>query len=301
MYKRIANALEMCVLYVIFGHNQKDIAMGHSLLSGKRGILFGALDAQSIAWQVALQSHAEGGRFVLSNTPLALRMGAVQTLAETCNTRVIPADATSVEDLQELFRQATNDLRGPIDFILHSIGMSPNVRKNKPYGELSYDFFHKTLDISALSLHKILQVAEQSDSLAQGASVVALSYIAASRTFPYYSDMAEAKALLESIVRSYGYRLGKKQQVRVNAISQSPTKTTAGQGIKGFDVFFDYAQSVAPLGNATAQDCANYCVFLFSDLSQRISMQTLMCDGGFSSVGLSEALFDTLAQKAAKH
>ena len=264
--------------------------MEFSLLKGKRGLIFGALDERSIAWRVAEKCHAAGAQFVLSNAPVAFRLGKLQELAKACNSTCIAADATSITDLEKLCTQATDALGGTIDFVLHSIGMSPNVRKGRSYGDLNHDWFVKTLDISALSFHKILQTLEKKEALSAWGSVVALSYVAAQRTFPGYSDMAEAKAVLESIARSYGQRLGRLKQVRVNTISQSPTKTTAGSGIAGFDLFYKYAQALSPLGNATADECADYCLFLFSDMSRKITMQNLMHDGGFSSVGISEEL-----------
>lgn len=259
-----------------------------NLLAGKRGIIFGALDENSIAWKTALKAHAEGANFVLSNAPVALRMGEINKLAEACNTIVISADATSIEELEKLITQATEHLGGKLDFILHSIGMSPNVRKGKTYTDLNYEWFQKTLDISALSLHKVLQTCVKLDALNEWASVVALTYIAAQRAFPGYGDMADAKATLESIVRSFGYYYGNHKKVRVNSISQSPTKTTAGSGIKGFDSFFGFADKVSPLGNAPAEDCANYCVTLFSDYTKYVTMQNLFHDGGFSNMGVSE-------------
>jgi enoyl-[acyl-carrier protein] reductase I len=268
--------------------------MNHHLLQDKKGIIFGALDPNSIAWQSALKIKEEGGSFVLTNTPVALKIGSLQELAETCSAPIIPADATVVADLENLFAQSLDLLGGKIDFILHSIGMSPNVRKQRPYGDLQYEWFVKTLDISALSFHKILQTAEKLDAMNEWGSVVALSYIAAQRTFPDYSDMAEAKALLESIARSYGYRFAKSKKIRVNTISQSPTPTTAGQGVPGFDKFYTYAQHMSPLGNATAQDCANYITLLFSDYSRMVTMQNLMHDGGFSSTGITESLLARL-------
>lgn len=262
--------------------------MAYNLLQGKRGIIFGALDEKSIAWKVAQRAHEEGATLVLTNAPLAMRMGEIKKLAEQCQAQVIPADATSLEDLENLFTQAPEILGGKIDFVLHSIGMSPNIRKSKSYGELNYEWFQKTLDVSALSFHKVMHVAEKLDAMNEWGSIVALSYIAAQRVFPDYTDMAQAKAMLESIARSYGYRFAKLKKVRVNTISQSPTKTTAGTGIGGFDAFFDYADKMAPLGNASAEDCANYCVTLFSDLTRMVTMQNLLHDGGFSSVGISE-------------
>ncbi len=269
--------------------------MTYHLLKGKRGIIFGALDERSIAWQAACRIKEEGGSFTLSNTPIALRLGTLDRLSEACQAPIIPADATVVADLEQVFRESMQVLGGKIDFILHSIGSSPNVRKNKSYGELNYDWFLKTLDISALSFHKIMQTAEKLDAINEWGSIIALSYIAAQRTFPDYSDMAEAKAALESIARSYGYRFGKNKRVRVNTISQSPTPTTAGSGVPGFDKFLDYAQKMSPLGNASAADCANYSGFLFSDLSRMVTMQNLMHDGGFSSVGITEAMIGQLS------
>ncbi len=268
--------------------------MAYNLLKGKKGIIFGALDPNSIAWKVALRAKEEGAQFTLTNAPIALRMGTINELAEKCNAQVIGADATSVEDLENLFKKSMEALGGKIDFILHSIGMSPNVRKGKTYGDLNYDWLIKTLDISAISFHKVMQTAEKLDALTEGASILALSYIAAQRTFPDYSDMAEAKAMLESIARSYGHRLGKTKKVRVNTISQSPTRTTAGTGITGFDVFFDYANMMAPLGNASGEDCANYCITLFSDLTRMVTMQNLYHDGGFAFSGITEALIERL-------
>ncbi len=268
--------------------------MANDLLKGKKGIIFGALDDRSIAWKVAEKAKEEGAIFTLSNAPIALRMGAVKNLAAKCEAEFIAADATSIQELEEVFAKSKDLLGGKLDFILHSIGMSPNVRKNRSYGDLNYDWFLKTLDISALSFHKILQTAEKLDALNEWASVVALTYIAAQRTFPDYSDMAQAKAILESIARSYGYRLGRMKNVRVNTISQSPTKTTAGTGISGFDVFFDYADRMSPLGNATGEDCANYVVAMFSDLTRMVNMQNLLHDGGFSSCGISDELVEKL-------
>lgn len=266
--------------------------MAHNLLEGKRGIIFGALDSNSIAWKVAEKAHEAGAKFMLTNAPVALRMGAINELATKCNTEVIGADVTSVEDLQNLFEQSIQKLGGKLDFVLHSVGMSPNVRKNKPYTGLDYDFYHKTLDISAMSLHKVLQTAQQMDAISEWGSVVALSYIAAQRVFPDYNDMADAKALLESITRSYGYQYGKAKKIRINTISQSPTKTTAGTGVKGFDAFFNYADVMSPLGNASAESCADFCVVMFSDLTRMITMQNLFHDGGFSYTGVSKEVME---------
>lgn len=271
--------------------------MAYNLLKGKRGIIFGALDENSIAWKVALKAKEEGATFTLTNAPIALRMGEIKKLADTCNAEVIPADATSVEELDNLFTKSREVLGGKLDFVLHSIGMSPNVRKGRSYGDLNYEFFLKSLDISAISFHKIMQVAEKQDAMNEWGSIVALTYIASQKTFPDYSDMAQAKAALESIARSYGYRFGKLKKVRVNTISQSPTKTTAGAGISGFDAFFDFADKLSPLGNASAEACAEYCISLFSDFTRMVTMQNLFHDGGFSTTGISEELINSL-QKA---
>ena len=268
--------------------------MAYGLLKGKRGIISGALDENSIAWKVALKAAEEGATFTLTNAPVAMRMGAIQELASKTGSEIIPADATSVSDLENLFSKSTEVLGGKIDFVLHSIGMSPNIRKGKEYGDLNYDFFQKSLDISALSLHKFLHVAEKQDAINEWGSVVALSYIAAQRTYPFYTDMADAKATLESIARSYGYRYGKAKKVRVNTISQSPTKTTAGGGIGGFDSFYNFADKLSPLGNASADACADYCISLFSDLTRHVTMQNLYHDGGYSSTGISEELMELL-------
>ncbi|MFY7787794.1 MAG: enoyl-ACP reductase FabI [Thermoflexibacteraceae bacterium] len=268
----------------------------YNLLKGKRGIITGALDQNSIAWKVAQRAYAEGATFTLTNAPVAMRMGAINDLAAACNTIVIPADATSIEDLENLYKKSEEHLGGKLDFVLHSIGMSPNVRKKKDYGDLNYEWFLKTLDISALSFHKMMQVGEKLDVFADGGSIVALTYIAAQKVFPDYGDMAQAKAVLESIARSYGYRLGKAKGIRVNTISQSPTPTTAGTGVGGFDVFMDYADKMSPLGNATAEDCANYVITLFSDLTKKVTMQNLYHDGGFSSSGITDAIIEQFTQ-----
>jgi enoyl-[acyl-carrier protein] reductase I len=266
--------------------------MPNQLLKGKKGIIFGALDANSIAWKVAVKAKQEGAVFTLTNAPVAMRMGAINQLASETGSQVIPADATEVADLENLFSKSMESLGGKIDFVLHSIGMSPNVRKNIPYTKTNYDNFHKTLDISALSLHKTLQTAMKLDAMSEWGSVVALTYIAAQRVFPDYNDMADAKALLESITRSYGYQYGKAKKVRVNTISQSPTKTTAGSGVKGFDGFFNYAEMMSPLGNASAESCADYCVVMFSDFTRMITMQNLFHDGGFSFTGVSAEVIE---------
>lgn len=271
--------------------------MAHNLLKGKRGIIFGALDPNSIAWKVAERCHEEGAIFTLSNAPVALRMGAINQLAEKCNAQVIGADATSTADLENLFAQSQEILGGKIDFVLHSIGMSPNVRKGKLYTDLDYEFYHKTVDISSMSLHKVLQTAMKMDAISEWGSVVALTYIAAQRVFPDYNDMADAKSLLESIARSFGYHYGKAKKVRINTISQSPTKTTAGQGVKGFDGFYNYADAMSPLGNASAETCADYCLTLFSDYTKMVTMQNLFHDGGFSFTGVSREVMEKYSQE----
>ncbi|GAB4254653.1 MAG: enoyl-ACP reductase [Vicingaceae bacterium] len=261
------------------------------LLKGKKGIIFGALNEQSIAWKVAERAYEEGAEFTLTNAPIAMRMGEINKLAEKTNSEIIPADATSYDDLKNLFEK-TLEKFGKIDFILHSIGMSPNVRKGKHYTETNYDFYHKTLDVSAISFHKVMQVAKELDAMNEWGSILALSYIAAQRVFPDYNDMADAKALLESIARSFGYHFGVEKKVRVNTISQSPTVTTAGSGVKGFDGFIKYADEMSPLGNASALDCANYCITMFSDLTKYVTMQNLFHDGGFSSTGISHKVME---------
>jgi enoyl-[acyl-carrier protein] reductase I len=265
------------------------------LLQGKRGIIFGALDEKSMAWKVAEKCHEQGATFTLTNAPIALRMGKINELAEKCNTKVIGADATSLEDLEKLFDESTEALRGKLDFVLHSIGMSPNVRKKKEYTNTNYDFFQKTLDISSLSFHKVLQTAMKKDALNEWASVLALSYIAAQRVFPGYNDMADAKAVLESIARSFGYHYGFKKKVRVNTVSQSPTPTTAGSGVSGFDAFFNYAENMSPLGNASADECADFCIAMFSDLTRKVTMQNLFHDGGFSFTGVSQEIIEKMS------
>ncbi|MCX6292165.1 MAG: SDR family oxidoreductase [Bacteroidetes bacterium] len=259
----------------------------YNLLKGKRGIISGALDSNSIAWKVAQRCHQEGAIITLTNAPIAMRMGEIKKLSDETKAEVIPADATNVDDLTNLFVKSQEILGGKIDFLLHSIGMSVNIRKNIPYVESNYDYFMKGIDVSAMSLHKMLSVAMKLDAMNEGGSVVALTYMAAQRTYPFYTDMADIKAMLESITRSFGYHYGKSKKVRVNTVSQSPTKTTAGTGIKGFDNFFNFADAIAPLGNATADDCADYCVTLFSDLTKMVTMQNLFHDGGYSTTGVS--------------
>ena len=266
--------------------------MSHQLLKGKKGIIFGALDPNSIAWITAERVHEEGGEFVLTNAPIAMRMGTIDQLAEKTGSKVIPADATSIEDLQKLIDESMEILGGKLDFVLHSIGMSVNVRKGRSYTDQKYDWTQKGTDVSAMSFHKLMQTLYKSDAMNEWGSIVALSYMAAQRVFPDYNDMADNKAFLESVARSFGYFFGRDKKVRVNTISQSPTPTTAGKGVKGFDGFIAYAEKMSPLGNATAEECANYCIFLFSDLSKKITMQNLFHDGGFSNTGISEDIID---------
>ena len=268
--------------------------MAYNLLKGKRGIITGALDENSIAWKVAEKAHEEGATFVLTNAPIAMRMGEIKALAEKTNSEIIPADATNVDDLTNLFTKSQEVLGGKIDFVLHSIGMSVNIRKNIPYTESNYDYFLKGIDVSALSFHKMLSVAKKLDAINEWGSVVALTYMAAQRTYPFYTDMADIKAMLESIARSFGYHYGLEKKVRINTVSQSPTKTTAGTGIKGFGDFYDYADAIAPLGNASAAACADYCITLFSDLTKMVTMQNLFHDGGYSSTGVSMEVMQKL-------
>lgn len=265
--------------------------MSNNLLKGKKGIIFGALNEHSIAWKVAERAHEEGAEFILTNAPVAIRMGELDELAQKTNSEVIPADATSIEDLEKLFDAATKKF-GKIDFILHSIGMSLNVRKGISYTESNYEYYMKGMDISAISFHKVMKVAMQKDVMNDWGSILALSYIAAQRVFPNYNDMSNAKALLESIARNFGYHYGIDKKVRVNTISQSPTATTAGSGVKGFDAFINYAEDMSPLGNASALACADYCISLFSDLTKYVTMQNLFHDGGFSNVGVSQKVMD---------
>ena len=266
--------------------------MSYNLLKGKRGIIFGALNDMSIAWKVAEKAVEEGAVITLSNTPVAVRMGDVSKLGEKLGAEVIPADATNVEDLEMVFQKSMEILGGKIDFVLHSIEMSPNVRKKRLYDDIDYDLLNKTLDISAISFHKMIQAAKKLDAIADHGSIVALSYIAAQRTMFGYNDMADAKALLESIARSFGYIYGREKQVRINTISQSPTQTTAGSGVKGMSSLMDFANRMSPLGNANADECADYCIVMFSDLTRKVTMQNLYHDGGFSSMGMSLRAMD---------
>jgi enoyl-[acyl-carrier protein] reductase I len=269
----------------------------YNLLKGKRGIIFGALDEHSIAWKTAERVHAEGGTFVLTNAPIAMRMGKIADLAEKTGSEIIPADATSIEDLENLVTKAQEILGGKLDFVLHSIGMSVNVRKKRAYTDQNYDWTQKGWDVSAVSFHKVMQTLYKQDAMNEWGSIVALTYMAAQRSFPDYNDMADNKAYLESIARSFGYFFGTDKNVRVNTISQSPTPTTAGNGVKGFDGFIAYAEKMSPLGNATAQDCADYTVSLFSDLTRRVTMQNLFHDGGFSNVGVSNQVMEKFTEE----
>ncbi|MCD6366966.1 MAG: SDR family oxidoreductase [Bacteroidales bacterium] len=261
--------------------------MAYNLLKGKKGIIFGALNDKSIAWKVAERAYEEGAEFVLTNVPVSIRYGNVNDLAEKCNTIVVPADATNMDDLENLLKVTMKKFGGKIDFILHSIGMSMNVRKKRLYDNLDYNYLHQTLDISAISFHKILQTARRLDAINDWGSVVALSYVAAQRTLYGYNDMADAKSLLESIARSFGYIYGRDKKIRVNTISQSPTMTTAGSGVKGMEGLMDFTERMSPLGNASAVECADFCITLFSDLTRKVTMQNLYHDGGFSNMGMS--------------
>lgn len=271
--------------------------MAENLLKGKKGIIFGALNEMSIAWKVAEKAKAHGAEIVLTNAPIALRMGEINVLAKKIDAPVIAADATRDDDLEALFSQSMEHFGGGVDFVLHSIGMSPNVRKGKPYAASNHDFFLKTLDISGLSFHRVLQAAYKLDALNEWGSVLGLTYIAAQRVFPDYNDMADAKSLLESIARSFGYQYGVKKKVRINTISQSPTVTTAGSGVKGFDGFVAYAEAMSPLGNADAGACADYCVTLFSDMCRYVTMQNLFHDGGYSFTGVSNEVMDKFMEE----
>lgn len=271
--------------------------MGNNLLKGKRGIIFGALNDKSIAWKVAELAHEEGASFVLTNAPVAMRMGQINELAKKTNSEIIPADATNEEDIANLIDQTMEILGGKIDFILHSIGMSPNVRKGKHYTDINYKFFEKTLDISAGSLHKVLATSMEKDAISEWGSVLALTYIASQRIFPDYGDMADAKSLLESIARGFGYHYGLKKKVRINTISQSPTRTTAGQGISGFNEFVNFSDEMSPLGNASSEACAEYCISMFSDYTRYVTMQNLFHDGGFSSTGVTQEVMNKFSDE----
>lgn len=272
--------------------------MGNNILKGKKGIIFGALNEASIAWKVAEQCVAEGAQIVLTNAPVAARVGQTETLAKNLNCPLVYADVTKMEDLENLITQAMESFGGKIDFVLHSVGMSLNVRKKNPYTDLNYEYMHQTLDISAMSFHRLMQTLWKKEALNDWGSIVALTYIAAQRVFPDYSEMAEAKALLESFARSFGYHFGKRNHVRVNTISQSPTYTTAGSGVGGFDAFFNYADKMSPLGNADSKSCADYCVALFSDYTRMVTMQNLFHDGGFSNTGIAQDLMESFSDQA---
>jgi enoyl-[acyl-carrier protein] reductase I len=289
-----ALAIEFLFL-LILTKNLNQLYMAYNLLKGKKGIIFGALNDQSIAWKIAEKCYEEGAQIVLTNAPIALRMGEINKLSEACgNAPVIPADVTSNDDLKNLLEKSLAHFAGPVDFILHSVGMSMNMRKNNHYTALNYEFTHKTFDISAMSLHRVLQLAYEMDAITEWGSVIALTYIAAQRVFPDYNEMADAKALLESITRSFGYQYAVKKKVRINTVSQSPTRTTAGSGVKGFEGFIRFAEKMSPLGNATAEDCANYCVTLFSDLTKMVTMQNLFHDGGFSFTGVTAEVIEQM-------
>ncbi|WP_369048864.1 enoyl-ACP reductase [Tenacibaculum sp. UWU-22] len=269
----------------------------YNLLKGKKGIIFGALDENSIAWKVAERAHEEGAKFVLTNAPIAMRMGGIKDLASKTNSEIIPADATSMDDLNNLVEKSMEILGGKIDFVLHSIGMSVNVRKGKHYTDSNYEFTTKGWDVSAVSFHKVMNVLYNKQAMNEWGSIVALTYMAAQRVFPDYNDMADNKAYLESIARSFGYFFGRDHKVRVNTISQSPTPTTAGQGVKGFDGFITYAEKMSPLGNATALECADYTISLFSDLTKKVTLQNLFHDGGFSNMGVSDSVMERFVEE----
>jgi len=270
--------------------------MANNLLKGKRGIIFGALNEQSIAWKVAQRAHEEGATFVLTNAPIAMRMGEINELAKETGSEIIPADATSIEDLENLVSKSMEILGGKLDFVLHSIGMSVNVRKGRHYTDQNYDWTMKGVDVSAMSFHKVLQTTKKLDAMNEWGSILALSYIAAQRVFPDYNDMADNKSYLESIARSFGYHYGIEKKVRVNTISQSPTMTTAGSGVKGFNEFINFSEQMSPLGNASAMACADYCVAMFSDLTKYVTMQNLYHDGGFSTTGVTQAVIDKFSE-----
>lgn len=268
----------------------------YNLLKGKKGIIFGALDSKSIAWKVAERAHEEGATFVLTNAPVAMRLGTIKELAEKTGSEIIPADATSMMDLEVLVDKAVEILGGKIDFVLHSIGMSVNVRRGNHYTNQDYNFTKTGFDVSALSFHRVMSMLYKKDAMNEWGSVVALTYMAAQRVFPDYNDMADNKAYLESVARSFGYFFGRDKNVRVNTISQSPTPTTAGSGVKGFDGFIAYAEEMSPLGNATALECADYTITLFSDLTKKVTLQNLFHDGGFSNMGVSNPIMENFME-----
>ena len=271
--------------------------MGNNILKGKKGIIFGALDSSSIAWKTAEKIDIEGGQFILTNSPVSIRMGSINDLAKKTKSDIVPADATNIDDIEKLINAAVKKFGGKLDFVLHSIGMSVNVRKGRHYTDINYDWLTKGWDVSAVSFHKLMQSLFKLDAMNKWGSIVALTYIASQRTFPNYNDMADNKAYLESIARSFGYFFGKEKNVRVNTISQSPTITTAGKGVKGLQDFIKYADLTSPLGNATAEDCANLTVSLFSDYTKRVTLQNIFNDGGFSNVGVSQEVIDKLNSK----
>jgi len=272
--------------------------MSNGILKGKKGIIFGALNENSIAWKVALKAHAEGAEFVLTNAPVAMRMGEINELAKICgNAQIVPCDVSKDEDMKNLIEKSLEILGGKFDFILHSVGMSMNIRKSRDYTDVDYKWMHETLDISAISFHRLMQTCWKQDALNEWGSIIALTYIGAQRIFPHYSEMGDAKTLLESFARGFGYRYGKEKKVRVNTISQSPTKTTAGSGVGAFEDFFAYASALSPLGNADADNCADYCIAMFSDYTRMVTMQNLFHDGGFSQTGFSHDIFKVMDEK----
>ena len=256
----------------------------YGLLKGKKGVVFGPLDESSIGWQIALHAYREGAEIAISNVAAALRFGNIEELSALCgNAPLIVCDASNNEDVDKCFKEVKDKI-GSVDFIVHSIGMSQNIRKQLPYEDLNYEWFMKTLDVSGLSLHRIVSFALKNGAINDGGSILALSYIASQRNYWSYSDMGDAKSLLESIVRSYGPRLAK-YNIRINTISQSPTYTKAGSGIPGFEKMFEYGDLMSPLGNASAEECAEYSMTILSDLSRKVTMQNLFHDGGYSSMG----------------
>jgi len=268
------------------------MSTSNNILSGKRGIIFGVLDSCSIAWEVAKRCKAEGADLVLTNTETALQLGETQNLAAQLQTSVIVCDASKIEDLESLMDNAEQLLGGKIDFILHAVAMSMNLRRHREYTNVNYSYFNQTIDISAISLHKLLQTCMKKNSLNQGASVVTLTYIASERFMEGYNDMADAKAMLESVVRNMGGIYGEKMGVRVNAISQSPIQTRAEHSFAQVEYFHDFAEQLAPLGRADAEDCANLCVMLFSDYTRKVTMQTIYNDGGFSRTLMTNKFID---------
>ena len=260
------------------------------MLNGKRGIIFGALNENSIAWKVARRCIEAGANIVLSNTEAAAQIGDISQLAEEFNVPFCTCDATNVNNLQSLFQESQRVLGGKIDFILHAIAQSQNLRRHKNYDDLNYDYFVRTIDISALSFHKMVKTLMDLDAMANGGSIVTLTYIASERYFEGYNDMADAKALLESFVRQLGAIYGKKNGVRINAVSQSAVPTKAGGHWDEMDFFYRYADDLSPLGSATSEDCADLCIALFSDLTRKVTMQTIYNDGGFAKTMMTKEL-----------